>query len=196
MATSLLAAFTAFLQELASVIHVLAPDDELVRAAWHAIGRPRSQVRLSARAFDTRAPQQRAEEFGFRLGPNDFDDHQFVHAATLRAREPSPPQALRARLGATRGGSFGCLGYTGGHGASSSPAAMSRSYSSRRGSSDWGTSLIVAQGSSRLGAVAIVSSSGSTSGNSSQLSGVDTCAPGRGRADQAPKTVLCGAFWL
>lgn len=32
-----------------------------------------------------------------------------------------------ARLGATRGGSFGCFGYTGGHGASIMPLAMSRS---------------------------------------------------------------------
>jgi hypothetical protein len=27
--------------------------------------------------------QQRAQQYGFRLGPDDFDDHQFVHAPTL-----------------------------------------------------------------------------------------------------------------
>jgi hypothetical protein len=31
---------------------------------------------------------------------------------------------------------------------------------------------------------------------SDHRSGVDTCAPTRGRADQAPNIVLCGAFWL
>ena len=31
---------------------------------------------------------------------------------------------------------------------------------------------------------------------SSQMSGVDTCAPTRARTDHAPNTVLCGAFWL
>jgi hypothetical protein len=33
--------------------------------------------------------------------------------------------------------------------------------------------------------------------SSSQSIGVETCAPGRARTDQAPNTVLCGgAFWL
>ena len=54
-------------------------------------------------------------------------------AAPRRPRaRPSPRSArrqsgLRARLGATRGGLSGCLGYTGGHGASSRPSARSRS---------------------------------------------------------------------
>jgi len=43
---------------------------------------------------------------------------------------------LRARLGATRGGSPGIFGYTGGHGASRSPASLSRRDMSRSGSSD------------------------------------------------------------
>jgi hypothetical protein len=61
----------------------LWPDDELVGAAWHAISRPRSHVRLSERALDIRTPQQGAKQFGFRLTPNDFDHNQFVHATTL-----------------------------------------------------------------------------------------------------------------
>jgi hypothetical protein len=81
--TSLLARVATFPQDVASIVQVLRQDYELIGAAWHAIGRPRSQVRLSARAFDTRTPQQRAQQFGFRLGPNDFDDHKFVHATTL-----------------------------------------------------------------------------------------------------------------
>ena len=43
---------------------------------------------------------------------------------------------LRARLGATRGGSPGIFGYTGGHGASSSPASLSRRDMSSSGSRD------------------------------------------------------------
>lgn len=43
---------------------------------------------------------------------------------------------LRARLGATRGGSPGIFGYTGGQGASSSPASLSRRDMSNSGSSD------------------------------------------------------------
>ena len=42
----------------------------------------------------------------------------------------------------------------------------------------------------------MVSSSGSIASSSSQRNGVDTWAPGRARTDQAPKIVLCGAFWL
>ena len=42
----------------------------------------------------------------------------------------------------------------------------------------------------------IVSSSGVTSSSSSHAIGADTCAPLRARTDQAPNTVLCGAFWL
>jgi hypothetical protein len=41
-----------------------------------------------------------------------------------------------ALLGATRGGSFGIFGYTGGHGASINPLAMSRSDISNNGSID------------------------------------------------------------
>jgi hypothetical protein len=81
--TSVLASVAAFPQDVASIVQVFWPDDQLVGAAWHAISRPRSQVRLSARAFDTRTPEQRAQQFGLRLGPDDFDDHRFVHAATL-----------------------------------------------------------------------------------------------------------------
>jgi hypothetical protein len=90
--------------------------------------------------------------------------------------------------------------YTGGHGASSRPFARSRSWSASSGSSDCGASSIAAHGSPsrsrRLGTLATVSSSGSTSPSSSQAIGVETCAPARARTDQAPKTVLCGAFWL
>src|SRR5215469_390421 len=50
--------------------------------------------------------------------------------------------------------------------------------------------------SSRAGRDAIVNWSGWMSSISAQASGVDTCAPGRARTDQAPNTVLCGAFWL
>ena len=42
----------------------------------------------------------------------------------------------------------------------------------------------------------MVSSSGATVSTSSHVRGVDTWPPVRGRANQAPKTVLCGAFWL
>ena len=48
----------------------------------------------------------------------------------------------------------------------------------------------------RSGTLAIVSSSGWIVSISSHAIGVDTCAPGRARTDQAPKMVLCGAFWL
>jgi len=41
-----------------------------------------------------------------------------------------------ALLGATRGGSFGIFGYTGGHGASINPSAISRSDISNNGSID------------------------------------------------------------
>ena len=57
-----------------------------------------------------------------------------------------------------------------------------------------------AQGSPRRrtssGTLRIVSSSGATVSTSAQDSGVDTCPPMRGRANQAPNTVLWGAFWL
>src|SRR5215207_5513786 len=80
---SLLAPVAAFPQDVASIVQVLRPDYQLVWAAWHAISGPRSQVRLSARAFDTRTPQQRAQQFCFRLGANDFDDRRFLHATSL-----------------------------------------------------------------------------------------------------------------
>ena len=54
----------------------------------------------------------------------------------------------------------------------------------------------VAVAGERSGTVAMVSVSGSIASSSSQRNGVETCAPGRDRTDQAPKTVLCGAFWL
>jgi hypothetical protein len=68
------------------------------------------------------------------------------------------------------------------------------------GSSDCGASFICCHGSpgpaSRSDMVATVNWSGWISSSSAQASGVDTCAPGRARTDQAPNTVLCGAFWL
>ena len=45
------------------------------------------------------------------------------------------------------GGSSGILGYTGGHGASCNPAALSRSCSSRMGAKDCGAAIMGAQGS-------------------------------------------------
>ena len=86
----------------------------------------------------------------------------------------------------------------GGQAASGRPAAVSRSCIARSGSSD--CAFISAQGSpaerTRPGTVTIVSASGWITSSSSQSKGVDTCAPGRARTDQAPNTVLCGAFWL
>src|SRR6202042_2339606 len=46
------------------------------------------------------------------------------------------------------------------------------------------------------GTVRMVRSLGTTVSTSSQVSGVETWPPVRGRANHAPKTVLCGAFWL
>ena len=119
----------------------------------------------------------------------------------LRDRRPQCHFVCRiflARLGATRGGSPGIFGYTGGHAVSGGPAAVSRSCIATKGSSDCGDSS--AHGSpatgTRLGTVTMVSASGSIASSSSQFNGVDTCAPGRARTDQAPKIVLCGAFWL
>jgi hypothetical protein len=70
----------------------------------HAISRPRSKVRLSERAFDIRTPQQRAQQFGFRLAPNDFDHNQLVHATTLCGEAEGLLMRLsereRVRLGA------------------------------------------------------------------------------------------------
>ena len=48
-------------------------------------------------------------------------------APEVERRSARAAQPRRARLGATRGGSSGCFGYTGGHGASSRPFARSRS---------------------------------------------------------------------
>ena len=79
--TSLRAPVAAFPQDVASIVQVLRPDDQLVRAAWHAVSRARSQVRLSERAFDIRAPQEGAKQFGFRLAPDDLDHNQFVHGS-------------------------------------------------------------------------------------------------------------------
>src|SRR5208283_6127381 len=119
--------------------------------------------------------------------------------------ERDPPQRLErvhrayaflALLGATRGGSSGIFGYCGGHGASCSPAALSRSASASSGSSDWGFAAMSAHGSprrrTRSGTVRMVSSSGATASTSSHVSGVDTWPPVRGRANHAPNTVLCG----
>jgi hypothetical protein len=85
-------------QDVASIVQVLRPDDQLVRAAWHAISRPRSHVRLSERAFDIGTPQQGAEQFGFRLAPNDFDHNQFDHATTLCALSERERVCLGAGL--------------------------------------------------------------------------------------------------
>ncbi len=69
-----------------------------------------------------------------------------------------------ARLGATRGGSPGCFGYTGGHGASSSPSAWSFALIASSGSSDCGSSAMPSHGSpvvsSRAAIAAIVNWSG------------------------------------
>jgi hypothetical protein len=60
--------------------YLFRADDDLLRTAdWHAIRRPSSVVRLSARAADTCTPQQGAKEFGFRLTPCDVDNDQLVH---------------------------------------------------------------------------------------------------------------------
>ena len=65
---------------------------------------------------------------------------------------------------------------------------------------DCGWAAMSAQGSprrrTRSGTVRMVRSLGTTVSTSSQVSGVETCPPVRGRANQAPKTVLWGAFWL
>ena len=72
--------------------------------------------------------------------------------------------------------------------------------SASSGSIDWGAAAMSAQGSPRRrtssGTVRMVSSSGTTVSTSSHVSGVETWPPVRGRANQAPKTVLWGAFWL
>src|SRR5262245_57551849 len=102
--------------------------------------------------------------------------------------------AALARLGATRGGSCGILGYTGGHGASSMPSARSRALMASSGSMDCGFAGIVSQGSPsnsrRAGTVAMVYSSGTIVGRCSHPNGNDTCAPSRARTHHAPKIVL------
>src|SRR5262249_48310576 len=120
-------------------------------------------------------------------------------ATTPPSRAVFPGQsAFLARLGATRGGSSGCFGYTGGQGASSSPLARSRPFISRSGSSDCGSPFMPSHGSPTVSSLAdsdaIVNWSGWMSSISAQATGVETCAPGRARTDQAPNTVLCGAF--
>src|SRR5262249_48000626 len=115
-------------------------------------------------------------------------------------RHCARPQLLRARLGATRGGSPGIFGYTGGHGASVLPFASPRSYISSSGSIDCGCPGIASHGSpsasTRAGTVAIVRASASIFSSSSHVNGVDTWAPTRARTHHAPNTVLCGEFWL
>ena len=71
-----------------------------------------------------------------RSGAGTSDANRGRHATSGRTGQSL---CFFARLGATRGGSSGCFGYTGGHGASCSPAARSRSCSARSGSSDWGS---------------------------------------------------------
>ena len=77
---------------------------------------------------------------------------------------------------------------------------MSRSCHSSSGSSGCGVADIGSQGSpdpaTRAGTFASVSSSGAIVSSSSQLNGVDTWPPTRGRTLHAPSTVLWGAFWL
>jgi len=79
-----------------------------------------------------------------------------------------------------------------------SPASMSRRLISNSGSSDWG--VMSAQASPTFstngGTVSMLNMSGWTEPSSSQPKGMDTWAPGRARTDQAPNTVLWGAFWL
>src|SRR5208282_3993614 len=67
-----------------------------------------------------------------------------------RQQDQPSGQDFFARLGATRGGSSGCFGYTGGHGASSSPLARSRAFISSSGSIDCGSSLMPSHGSPAL----------------------------------------------
>src|SRR5438105_9766354 len=118
-------------------------------------------------------------------------------AGTTNAQPGSA--TLRARLGATRGGSPGIFGYTGGHGASWSPPARSRSDIASKGSIDCGSIGMRPHGSpsasTRAGTVAIVIVSGAIVSSSLQSNGVETCAPSRARTHHAPNTVLWGAFW-
>lgn len=71
---------------------------------------------------------------------------------------------------------MGIFGYTGGHGASISPAAMSRSCKVSTGSRDCRSADMPVQGSpcsaTRDGTVAMVSSRGLIDGSSSQPNGV------------------------
>ena len=109
--------------------------------------------------------------------------------------------AFLARLGATRGGSSGILGYCGRPGRVVQPGRLvPLPPAPAAARATGGGSAMSAHGSprrrTRSGTVRMVSSSGATVSTSSHVSGVDTWPPGRGRANQAPNTVLCGAFWL
>ena len=117
------------------------------------------------------------------------------------APRPAPPaQAFLARLGAHPGRLVGLLGILGrprgvvepGGPVASPPAptAARATAAARRCRPG------VPPSASRSGTVRIVSASGSTVATSSHDRGVETWPPTRGRANQAPKTVLCGAFWL
>ena len=116
-------------------------------------------------------------------------------------RTTTGQSGLRARLGATRGGSPGIFGYTGGQGASSRPAARSRSWQREQGLERLRARRHRGPGVALLRRPApapwrCVSSSGSTRRARPTRTGVDTWAPTRARTDHAPNTVLCGAFWL
>ena len=102
--------------------------------------------------------------------------------------------ALRRFDGWTLGGSLSAFGKCGGHGASPSPPASSRAASSNSPSRlDRSVGSAPAPGSpidaSRSGTVRIVKSDGSTSGTSSQVSGVATRASGTGRTEYTEATV-------
>ena len=103
-----------------------------------------------------------------------------------------------ARDGATRIPSPSIFLKCGGHGASPSPAALSRSARSSSFSNEPAKSSIASFGSpisaKRFGTVSTVKSSGLQSGTSSQRNGVDTRASGSGRMEYAEQVVRSLAF--
>ena len=76
-----------------------------------------------------------------------WSSHTPWHLVSAPRHAHSASGVFLARLGATRGGSPGIFGYTGGQAASGRPAAVSRSCIARSGSSDCGASDISDHGS-------------------------------------------------
>ena len=105
-----------------------------------------------------------------------------------------------AREGATLGASLAVFRKCGGQGASPSPAASSSDANSSNRSSEPAASYIPAWGfpiaAKRPGTVFTVNSAGSQPGTSSQVSGVETRASGKGRTEYAEQVVRSFAFWL